>query len=261
MRSWYPFGAEYALHPRWSLLERWYVRMLGIVDLPGRLRARMVIRKVRELGPRLFLDLGVGTGCYCFYLSRNADARILGIDVDPRRIDDSLEIAHRLGRKNLEFRVGDGSDCLCAFGSAQFDVVLAIEVFQYLTNIRLALSETLRVLKPGGRLVGHVPCLGYLREFETILFDDSNIKRMLTEAGFHIEVLTPTLGGMAHKLCWFYDLISRSRILAALLFPLLLCLSWVCSIESASGRYRFFVARKPVHMKTLDVSPQRSKQG
>ena len=42
-RFWNPFGAEYGWRPEWNLFERIYIRTFGVVDLPSRLRARLVI--------------------------------------------------------------------------------------------------------------------------------------------------------------------------------------------------------------------------
>ena len=75
-----------------------------------------------------------------------------------------------------------------------FDCALAVEVLQYVENPLLTLKEFCRVLTPGGCIVGHVPVLGYLREYEQTLFDDVNLPAMLRESGFEDISITGTFG-------------------------------------------------------------------
>jgi SAM-dependent methyltransferase len=240
------FGSEYAAHPRWSKLERSYIRHFGVVDLPGRLRARTIFRELGELRGHTFLDIGSGTGSYSFYLSRQGHNNTWALDVDVERVLDCNRIAALLCRENSHFCVGSGDVGLNAFETASFDVALAVEVLQYLPDITLALAETHRVLKPGGCLIGHVPVLGYLRDAEQNLFDNSNLPNMLVGAGFEIVSFVPTFGGNIRRLCRVFARVNRWRILTAVVFPTLLLLSSFCRVESPDGDYRLFVARKPV---------------
>ena len=241
-----PFGAEYAWRPTWGRLERYYVGTFGLVDLPGRLRARIVMQESRLLQPRKVLDLGSGTGCYSFYLGRLPEVEISGVEINNTRISESSHISNRLERNNINFYLGTENAHLKSFSSENFDMALAIEVLQYLPDVKLTLNEIYRVLKPGGHLLGHVPVLGYLRPTETILFDDKKIQHLLTEANFQIVRIAPTFSGVIRKLCAAYDRISRSRVLVELLFPFFLLASRPFKVEATKGDYRFFVARKPM---------------
>ena len=171
-RFWNPFGAEYGWRPEWNLFERIYIRTFGVVDLPSRLRARLVLHSIRGLPAKNFLDFGSGTGCYSFYLARKPAAKVYCIDIDASRINDCQKIASQTGQKNITFLTGSGHEGLQNFPSECLDVVLAIEVLQYVPDPTLSLLELYRLLTPGGYLVGHVPVLGYLRESEQTLFDD-----------------------------------------------------------------------------------------
>jgi len=243
---WSPFGKEYARAPQWGPLERCYIGTFGMVDLPSRLRARVVIREALKFKKEDVLDLGSGTGCYSFYFSRWPSTRVWGIDINESRIGDCEQISKQLKRNNLKFCTGDGHLGLQMFDSTCFDQVLLIEALQCFPNSRLALSEIHRILRPGGILIGHVPVLGYLREFEKTLFDDSTLKNLLREAGFEIMLFTPTFGGKIQKLCEIFNRACRFRPLTASMFPLLLLVSGAFRIESPDGSYRLFVARKPI---------------
>ena len=241
-----PFGAEYAWRPRWGLLERSYVRMLGLLDFPSRLRARVVTAELDVLKFQKVLDLGSGTGCYSFYLSRQRDIDVSAVEIDERRISESFYIAECLGRKNLKFHFGSAHECLQKFPSETFEMALAIEVLQYLADAPLILQETYRVLKPGGYLLGHVPVFGYLRSQERTLFNDDGIRQMLSGARFQIIKIMPTLGGIPQKFCALYQRLNRSRFLMGIMFPLILIASFLFQVENPKGKYRFFIGRKPI---------------
>ncbi len=256
---WNLFGKEYAWAPRWDLLERCYIHTFGVVDLPSRLRARLVIRAVQKLGGSNLLDFGCGAGTYSFYFSRVPNVLVRGIDVNESRIADCKFIAQKIGRKNLEFYWDDGLRCLKRFGDESFDSVLAIEVLQYLPELKLTMFEIHRVLKSGGNLLGHVPALGYLRETEQNIFDDNSIQNLLIETGFEIVVFTSTFGGPIQKLCKVFDRIVNLRVLTAFLYPLLLILCFPFKVESSEGSYRLFVARKPMVAEKQTQGDRRQK--
>ena len=238
-----PFGCEYCLSKRWSDLERAYVGAFGLVDLPGRLRAKAVKRVLRALRWREMLDFGSGTGAYAFYFSRRSDSVVLGVDIDASRIEDCRAIADRLERRNVKF-LGPNPGT-AGLKIAAMDVVLAVESLQYVPDQEEVLLDFFRLLRPGGHLIGHVPVLGCLREYETFLFDDDNLRELLRNAGFEIISLTPTFGPGVSFLCRLFTRISASWVLTAAVFPLLLLVSLPFDVRSPRGEYRLFVARKP----------------
>ena len=240
-----PFGKEYAWASRWSLFERLYIRTFGVVDLPSRIRARLVIHAMRKYQGKVLLDFGCGTGTYSFYFSRSPGVKARGIDTDESRIADCRLIMERIGRGTTEFYVENGHGSLRQFGDRSFDCALGIEVFQYVPDLEGTLGEMYRLLKPGGYLIAHVPVLGYLRETEHTLFDDDNIPHLLNRSGFEIVILTPSFGGAIRQLCAFYDRIVNSKYITAALYPFLLGISYAFKVEAPDGDYRFFIARKP----------------
>jgi ubiquinone/menaquinone biosynthesis C-methylase UbiE len=243
---WNPFGKEYAWSPRWRFLERYYIRIFGIVDLPSRLRARLVIRAVRKFQGNTLLDFGCGAGIYAFYFSRWPSVQVRGVDIDNARITDCKVIAKKIGRDNVRFYEGNSHDWLQRFDSMSFDQVLIIEALQCFADANLVLFETHRILRPGGILIGHVPVLGYLRKFERTLFDDKKLRQLLKESGFEIVSLTPTFGRITQQLCHVFEQITHFKMIVALLFPFLLLISFAFKIESSNGNSRLFVARKPI---------------
>jgi ubiquinone/menaquinone biosynthesis C-methylase UbiE len=250
-----PFGKEYAWAPRWNVFERLYMRIFGVVDLPSRLRARLVIRAMDKYPGKVLLDFGCGAGTYSFYLSRSSNVKVKGIDVNESRIEESKLIMKTIGRNNTEFYARNGHGSLGFFDDASFDSALAVEVFQYLPDLEGTLREMYRLLKPGGYLLGHVPVLGYLRETEHTLFDDGNIRLFLNRSGFEIIKVTSSFGGTIRQLCAFYDKIVNSKYITALLYPFLLAISHAFNVEAPDGDYRFFIARKPPEENERGGSP------
>jgi SAM-dependent methyltransferase len=182
------------------------------------------------------------------------------MDSDEARVNDCIAIADKIGRKNMTFFVGSGHDSLRRFISGAFGSALAVEVLQYVPDPLLTLRQICRLLMPGGRIIGHVPVLGYLREHEQTLFDDLNLSAMLRESGFEDVSIIRTFGGVVRQVCKIFECLSHSRLLTAVVFPFLLMVSAMCGIPSPSGDYRFFVAHKPLNtaQATEDLSDSSS---
>ena len=174
---------------RWATRERAF--KAALVDLVARAHVERV------------LDLGCGTGTLAILLAeRLPSAAILGIDGDP----DVLERAARkqIGGANVRFEQGR-VDAL-RYEDGRFDVVVSSLVFHHLDREtkQAALSESLRVLKPGGRLCladwGKPPNalmraaflpVQLLDGFETTRDNAAgDIPRLITAAGFSDPVET-----------------------------------------------------------------------
>lgn len=99
-------------------------------------------------------DLGCGDGRIPITAARKYGARGVGVDIDPRRIDESRANARAAGVEPLvEFRVED---------AMQVDVSPATVVTLYLlssSNVKLRPMLTGR-LRPGARIVSHAFSMG-----------------------------------------------------------------------------------------------------
>ena len=112
------------------------------------------------------IEIGPGTGTNLSYFSRNI--RWIGIEPNPFMDQYLLKRAEALGLQ-LEIRRGSAEDLPVPDSSA--DAVVSTLVLCSVTDLAKALSEILRVLKPGGRLVfvEHVaaPRGTWLRRFQS----------------------------------------------------------------------------------------------
>jgi len=90
------------------------------------------------------LDVGCGSGIFSS-LAHATGAKVTGIDASEPLI---AEAKQRVPSAN--FSVGEMEEL--PFGDAVFDVVTGFNSFQYAANVKNALTEAKRVLKPGGKL-------------------------------------------------------------------------------------------------------------
>lgn len=112
-------------------------------------QGKTLVESLRLRGGERVLDVGCGTGQLSAWVAARVapgGGEVVGIDPLPLRV----ELASRKHLR-LRTRVGRAED-LSAFADASFDVVFLNSVFQWIGDPQRALSEALRVLRPGGRL-------------------------------------------------------------------------------------------------------------
>ena len=97
------------------------------------------------------LDVGCGTGRQACQLATRHGASVLGITTSAEGVRRAHESAAEQGVDGVAFEQRDGTDNKLPGGS--FDVVWALESSHLMRDRRGLLAESLRVLRPGGRLV------------------------------------------------------------------------------------------------------------
>ena len=94
-----------------------------------------------------WLDFGCADGGYDQEMLARGLEAVSGVDVEESRIAE----AKRRNLENADYTAFDGM--ALPFEDASFDGAFMNEVFEHVADERSALSEILRVLKPGGLLV------------------------------------------------------------------------------------------------------------
>lgn len=114
-----------------------------------------VVRLSRMRDGQTALDVFTGNpicGVTAIYLKTAApSSEVIAIDKSPRLIEIAKENAEILDVKDIDFRVGDEEDL--RFPDQTFDVVVDRMGLHWAVHPKVAVSESFRVLRPGGRFV------------------------------------------------------------------------------------------------------------
>jgi ubiquinone/menaquinone biosynthesis C-methylase UbiE len=148
------------------------------------------------------LDVATGTGHTAFALAPHV-SHVVGTDLTPEMLAEAGMLRARNQVNNVVFGVADVHRL--PFEAGRFDLVTSRRAPHHFSDIRKALGEMNRVLKPGGRLViddRSVPEddeVDLLMNRLDVLHDASHVREyrpstwrtMLEEAGFHVESIEP----------------------------------------------------------------------
>lgn len=98
------------------------------------------------------LEIGSGSGRHGIRIAQDfPQSHVVLTDISEESLGLIRNLTGKLGIKNIEIK---GEDVLnLSFSDNKFDVVFCNAVIQYLPNYELAISEMVRVLKPGGRII------------------------------------------------------------------------------------------------------------
>ncbi|MBO8171541.1 MAG: methyltransferase domain-containing protein [Bacillaceae bacterium] len=95
------------------------------------------------------LDLGCGTGIYTLWLAKMG-LRVTGIDISREMLHQAREKA---ARENVQVDLLSGDIHNLPFPDDIFDLVIGNIVLEFVDDPKQVVSEALRVIKKGGRLV------------------------------------------------------------------------------------------------------------
>ncbi|HSC37597.1 MAG TPA: ubiquinone/menaquinone biosynthesis methyltransferase, partial [Chitinophagaceae bacterium] len=132
---------------RYDFLNR---LLSGGIDVYWRRRA---IKELQALHPQKILDVATGTGDVAIMTHKFLKpATIVGIDISEKMLGfGRKKIAKLLLNNEIQLQQGDSE--AINFPSGTFDAVTVAYGVRNFQNLHRGLSEMLRVLKPGGKLV------------------------------------------------------------------------------------------------------------
>ncbi|MBY0476552.1 MAG: bifunctional demethylmenaquinone methyltransferase/2-methoxy-6-polyprenyl-1,4-benzoquinol methylase UbiE [Chitinophagaceae bacterium] len=133
--------------PRYDVLNRF---LSAGIDVSWR---RKALAKLKELKPKLMLDVATGTGDVAIMAARELQPeKIIGIDISEKMLEGGRVKVSAKGLETvIELKSGDSETI--NFPDATFDAVTVAFGVRNFENLEKGLSEIHRVLKPGGRLV------------------------------------------------------------------------------------------------------------
>jgi SAM-dependent methyltransferase len=260
-------GCELSLDPGRGRFERAYARVLGAPASGLRIRLRHVL-PASDGAFESILDAGCGAGVFSFELAkRHRQAQVLGVELEPDLVARANTITELARLSNCRFEKGDVTQLDF---DAVFDLVVSVDNLEHVEDDVAAIRCLLRALRPGGRLVVHVP--GYHRRWfvfgRRVNFDvpghvrpgyrDDELVGKLRTAGFAVTQCRSTYGIVETFTNNVSYVITRAeqrrKGIYALVFPLLLGLSWFGKFSRpAWGAGVLAVARRPLDDNTGDA--------
>ena len=209
------FGHEQAiLQP--SFLRRCVFRILGTQHAGARLRMRALMGAIAylqrahglDLVDARVLDAGAGKGEYSFALAAmDPSMSVTGVELDEKTVRRAQAVAAAKGLLRIRFNSGD---LLHLRADGEYDLAICIEVLQYIPDDVGALAAIRRALKPGGKLVLHVPNLVRahfgLTDRAKVWdgYSDQVMRERLEQAGLdvlHLSSPIGVMGQLADDLC------------------------------------------------------------
>ena len=116
--------------------------------------SRPIMARIQPLADPLILDVATGTGRLPLIMARNASfqGHVIGLDASGRMLDvarQKIADEHFEGYVTLMQR--DATEL--PFSNDSLDVVTCLEALEFMPHPELALSEMIRILRPGGLLL------------------------------------------------------------------------------------------------------------
>lgn len=266
-------GRELSLDPGRSKFEQMYANLLGAPANGLRIRLRRVL-PATEGSYQTILDAGCGSGVFSYELAkRHPEAQVTGVELEPDLVGRANEIARRAHLTNCRFQQGDVTKLDF---EGDFDLVVSVDNFEHVEDDIAAMRTLLHALRPGGRLVAHVP--GYERRWilfgRRVNFDvpghvrpgykAEDLVRKLGEAGFEVTAHQYTYGPLETLTNNISYLITgadqRRKLQYAAVFPLLLAVSYLGKFSRPRwGAGVLAVARRPA--QTAPDTPGHGASG
>jgi ubiquinone/menaquinone biosynthesis C-methylase UbiE len=95
------------------------------------------------------LELACGSGPGLGYFIKKGALEVIGSDIEERNLIHAIK--HYKDHEGISFKVIDAQNIL--YQDAYFDLLILFEAIYYIPDVNKFLSESSRVLKPGGRLL------------------------------------------------------------------------------------------------------------
>jgi len=161
-------------------------------------RLRLTLEACQPVEGKSILDVGCGTGRYCFPLVQQGATKVVGVDFAEGMIAEARRLAKEKNlNENLTFRCADILDFPT---DEKFDIVIAVGVFDYIKDGRRIMHK-LRTLTRGKAVMTFPRADTWRAPLRKIrlavmgcpvyFYDKKRIRDHLMIAGFTVEKLQP----------------------------------------------------------------------
>ncbi len=153
-------------------------------------RFRLALQQSGDVTGKTVLDVGCGTGRYMVEYAKRGARRVVGLDFSPKMLALGRDLATREGvGERCEFMKGDFREVQL---DDQFDVVLAIGVFDYIADSQRFLDKMVDTCR--GTVIGSFPGTSRLRMYlrrpryrlqgcPLFFYSESELRNMAERAG------------------------------------------------------------------------------
>lgn len=147
---------------------------------------KKAIRELLDAKPRFILDVATGTGDFAFEAIKILKPeKVIGVDISKGMLSIANEkISKRKMQDTFEVRLGDSEKLL--FDDNSFDAVTVAFGVRNFENLEKGLSDMLRVLKPGGKVV-------------ILEFSKPKVFPVKQGYNFYFKYITPGIGRIFSK--------------------------------------------------------------
>lgn len=125
-----------------------------------------------DLKDKKILDAGCGQGVWLNQFAKfTAAENVFGADIDPESIEIAKQNYPEIPAENIKVSTAEELQ----FDDNMFDVAFSNEVLEHVEDDDQAVSELIRVLKPGGKLIIFTPNRGWPFEQHGIFLNEKYI--------------------------------------------------------------------------------------
>lgn len=134
-----------------AIVEQFSRQAIPFTQVPGHYDAIQVLIELSAVSrDDVVLDVACGPGMVACEFARHA-GQVTGIDITPAMIGQAEKRQQELNLHNLDWSVGDAVPL--PYDDNSFSLVITRYSFHHLLAPEMALSEMIRVCKPGGRVL------------------------------------------------------------------------------------------------------------
>ena len=134
-----------------TIIEQFSRQAIPVTQVPGHYDAMQILVDLAEVRSNdNVLDVACGPGMVACEFARHA-GHVTGIDITPAMIEQAKKRQQELNLDNLAWAVGNAVPL--SYPDSAFSLVITRYSFHHLLSPEKALSEMIRVCKPGGHVL------------------------------------------------------------------------------------------------------------